>query len=115
YGTVFPGESGLTGVFTVILSDWAGSPTSVDYNVVLTDPVSGLNLKDKLTVIKDPSETDSETDGSIIPPADYQAQGNVSTGDTSDKWIVTFNDAPDATGDYAAIIRICTPIEDLCS
>ena len=91
FGTIFRGETGLKGKFTVVLNG-AGS------------------LSPFIRVEKDAAEADTETDPLIDPPGDFTAGGsldeNASPPDTSDVWWVILDEPVEDLGDYAAEITV---------
>ncbi len=116
YGTVFPGES-FTGHFIIYLTgvdedDWEGGPYSeLIYTITLLEKSPYEDMRPYLTVEK-ATEGDSETDWIADGPNDdYDAEGNLSGSDTSDKWWVTFTvpDDPDEFGEYQADILVEVP------
>jgi hypothetical protein len=107
FGTAFPGER-LTGNFTVLL---VGTATQLSYDITLESNPSFEDIRPYLTVQKDPAEPDREPDRIASgPTGDYHASGNLSSTDTSDRWLVVIDvpsDLVPAGGkDYGASFRV---------
>ncbi|MEE8471783.1 MAG: hypothetical protein V3S82_01305 [Dehalococcoidia bacterium] len=116
FGTIFPGETGLRGKFTVFITGVPGSgppwtdpetPTAIAYSVALN---GAGTLSPFIRVVKDPAEADTETDPLIDPPGDFTAGGSLddtaSPPDTSDVWWVILDEPVEDLGDYAAEITV---------
>ena len=101
FGTAFPGQT-HQGEFTVLLNDIDGGGLSrVEYHLTPSGVNGYLDLTPYLTVVRDPAETDTESDNVASAGLDS------SLGDTSDRWLVTLSLPKNVVlGDYWTMITV---------